>query len=216
VLTSDAEVALWGALPDGEGVAVVAGTGSIALAREAAHGRQARSGGYGYLLGDDGSAFWIGREAARMVLAAAEGRGPPTHLSGLLAPAARLNPRQLASLAPTVSQVAAEGDPIARDILARAGQALSALAIAAARGVWPEVPAQPLKVATCGGVWQAGQPLLGPFQEALRKGLPGATVVQPTLKPVGGALLLACRRAAGTRPGESDPERVQNIARARW
>jgi N-acetylmuramic acid 6-phosphate etherase len=213
VVTSDAEVALWGALPEGEGVAVVAGTGSIALAREAAGGRQARSGGYGYLLGDDGSAFWIGREAVRAALAAAEGRAPPTRLSNLLEHAAGPNVQRLASLAPRVSEAAAEGDPVARDILAGAGQALAELASAAARGVWPERAPEGLTVATCGGVWQAGPLVLEPFREALNKGLPGTTVVQPALSPVGGALLMACRRADPRGP---DPDRVQNIARARW
>jgi N-acetylglucosamine kinase-like BadF-type ATPase len=215
VVTSDAEVALWGALPDGEGLAVVAGTGSIALARDATSGRQARAGGYGWLLGDDGSAFWIGREAVRAALAAAEGRGPFTSLRDLATDAARLRVQELARLAPRVSQAATAGDAVARDILARAGQALGELAIAAARATWPVTEHQPdsLKVATCGGVWQAGQPLLEPFQAGLAEGLPGARITQPALQPAGGALLLACRRAD---PHGRDPERVEKIASARW
>jgi N-acetylglucosamine kinase-like BadF-type ATPase len=199
-VTSDAEVALWGALPDGEGIAVVAGTGSIALAR-AYDGRQARAGGHGYLLGDEGSAFWLGREAVRAALAAAEGRGPPTCLADL---AARrpVNPNELARLAPQVSQAAADGDAVARHILAQAGAALSQLTVAAARGVWPDGPPEPVKVATCGGGWQAGHVLLDPFRAALLHDLPVAQVVQPQLPPVGGALLLACRRAS---PLAEDP-----------
>jgi N-acetylglucosamine kinase-like BadF-type ATPase len=219
-VSSDAEVALWGALPAGEGVAVVAGTGSIALARDAVLGRQARAGGYGYLLGDDGSAFWLGREAVRAALAAAEGRGPPTRLTAVLEGlvAARLNPQRLASLAPLVSRAAADGDPLACAILSQAGKALSQIALAAARSAWPHGPPEDLKVATCGGVWQAGPPLLEPFQSAVTNGLPSAMVVRPVLPPVGGALLLACRRAS---PDDADPDRVARIAaglpaHARW
>jgi N-acetylglucosamine kinase len=194
---------------------VIAGTGSIALARENAHGQQARAGGYGYLLGDDGSAFWIGREAVRAALAAGEGRGPASGLSALGKHAARLGVQDLAALAPKVSQAAAEGDLIAADILARAGQALAGLAIAAARGVWPDAARQPhgVKVATCGGVWQAGTLVQEPFRAALSNGLPGATPVQPALTPVGGALLLACRRAARAQHGDlDDRDRVEKIA----
>jgi N-acetylglucosamine kinase-like BadF-type ATPase len=209
VVTSDAEVALWGALPHGEGVAVIAGTGSIALAREAASGRQARAGGYGSLLGDDGSAFWIGRQALRAALAAREGRGPATRLADLLQPEHPRTVQRLATLAPRVSQAAAEGDPVARDILAGAGQALAELAMAAARNFWTD---EPVMVATCGGVWQAGKLVLGPFKKALSKGLPRASVVEPALKPVAGALLMACRRAAQSKPGEPDAERVAKIA----
>src|SRR5262245_33131411 len=61
---SDAEAAYRGALGDTPGVLLLAGTGSMALGRNAS-GRWARAGGLGPLLGDEGSAFWIGREWLR-------------------------------------------------------------------------------------------------------------------------------------------------------
>jgi hypothetical protein len=62
-------------------------------------------------------------------------------------------------------------------------------------------------------VWQAGTLIQQPFSAALSKALPGATVIQPALTPVGGALLLACRRAARAQPGDpNDRDRVEKIA----
>src|SRR6266581_557596 len=61
---SDAEAAWLGALDGRPGVVVLAGTGSIVVGRDA-RGRWARAGGLGPLLGDEGSAFWIGREWLR-------------------------------------------------------------------------------------------------------------------------------------------------------
>lgn len=72
-VTNDALIALWGGLAGRQGVAVLAGTGSIALAR-AADGREARAGGWGYLLGDEGGAFWLGRAALASLLRVLEGR----------------------------------------------------------------------------------------------------------------------------------------------
>ena len=66
VVHDDAEIALRAAVPHGDGVVLIAGTGSIAYARvgEEVH----RAGGYGYLLGDDGSGFAIGRAALAQML----------------------------------------------------------------------------------------------------------------------------------------------------
>ena len=62
---SDVEAALLGALGSRPGVLVLAGTGSIVLGRDG-HGRLARAGGLGPLIGDEGSAFWLGREWLRL------------------------------------------------------------------------------------------------------------------------------------------------------
>ena len=68
-----------GALSLGWGVSVTAGTGVACLAVRRDR-RAARLGGHGFLLGDEGGAFWIGREGLRAVLRAADGRGPRTAL----------------------------------------------------------------------------------------------------------------------------------------
>lgn len=77
-LTNDAELVLTG-LDRAIGVAVISGTGSIALGRDAS-GQQIRAAGWGHLLGDEGSGWEIGRHALRAVARAADGRGAPTAL----------------------------------------------------------------------------------------------------------------------------------------
>jgi N-acetylglucosamine kinase-like BadF-type ATPase len=202
---SDVEAALWGAFPDGIGVVVVAGTGSIALARSA-DGSQSRAGGYGWLLGDEGSAFWLGREACRAALLATDGRGQPTVLSELLSaeldmrdawqlPARVRSARRIASLAPLVSQAADTGDEVAIDLLSQAGEILAHLAAAAVaprRGPGgAALSAPPRAVARCGGVWVAGAILIDAFDAALRRELPGALAVWPAQAAEYGALRLA-------------------------
>lgn len=72
---TDAHIAYHGALGERSGVVVIAGTGSILIGRQP-NGRLFRSGGWGYLFGDEGGGFWIGREAVRTALAFDEdGRG---------------------------------------------------------------------------------------------------------------------------------------------
>lgn len=114
----DTDAALAGAFRGAPGVVVVAGTGSGAAGRDA-DGRTARVGGHGFLLGDEGGGYWIGREAARAALRAADGTGPATALTvvvedafGSLADAERVvhqrptERRLLAGLLPAVAALA--------------------------------------------------------------------------------------------------------------
>src|SRR3989337_1666562 len=83
LVVNDALVALEAGAPRQPGVVVISGTGSICYGRNAA-GEAARSGGWGYVLGDEGSGYWIGRAALRAVLRESDRRGPRTALSQLL------------------------------------------------------------------------------------------------------------------------------------
>jgi len=204
-VSNDALIALWGALAGRQGVAVLAGTGSIALARSE-DGREGRAGGWGHLLGDEGSGYWLGREALAAYLRTVEGREQEGALSTLVGSAVGQRSvtdaiawlhsgdqqvTRVAALAPLVSEAAQAGDHTALDILRRAGQALADQAGAAARQVWDASPPQDLPVACCGGIWSAGPPLSEPFAFSLRAHLPEARITQPRLPPVGGAVLLA-------------------------
>ena len=75
------------------GVVIIAGTGSIAYGRNA-RSEAARAGGWGYMLGDEGSGYWIGRAALRAVLRDADRRGPATALTRLLLAPLRRRPRR--------------------------------------------------------------------------------------------------------------------------
>jgi N-acetylglucosamine kinase-like BadF-type ATPase len=117
---SDAEAAYHGALGERAGVLLLAGTGSIALGRDA-RGRWAREGGLGPLLGDEGSAFWIGREWLRAT-ARRRGRRPARRLGRAPDAVSRI-----AALAPSVLRRARRGDRAARLIVATALHALAQL-----------------------------------------------------------------------------------------
>ncbi|RCW43547.1 N-acetylglucosamine kinase-like BadF-type ATPase [Halopolyspora algeriensis] len=78
---SDCEVAFAAGTPQPDGTVLIAGTGAIA-ARITAHRLAATSGGYGWLLGDEGSAFWLGREAVRETLRALDGHALQEHVPG--------------------------------------------------------------------------------------------------------------------------------------
>ena len=118
-LTNDAELALTG-LADAVGVAVIAGTGSIAVGRDAA-GTMARSGGWGHIMGDEGSGYELGRLALKAAARAADGRGPQTALLPAI-----LREWKLARPDAMIDHVYPEGD---KGLIAR----LSALVFAAAR-----------------------------------------------------------------------------------
>lgn len=77
-LTNDAQL-LFGAFPDEVGIVLIAGTGSIALGQDR-HGKTARAGGWGYLIGDEGSGYDLGRRGIRAAAKAADGRGLQTSL----------------------------------------------------------------------------------------------------------------------------------------
>ena len=79
LMVGDQEIALRGAM-DTPGIALIAGTGSIAFGRNAA-GETARSGGYGHLIDDGGSGYALGRDALSAVVRALDGRGKETALT---------------------------------------------------------------------------------------------------------------------------------------
>jgi N-acetylglucosamine kinase-like BadF-type ATPase len=199
-IVNDALVALVAGAPDGIGIVLVAGTGSIAYGVDPS-GRTARAGGWGYLLGDEGSAYWLGHAAVRQGIRAADGRGPATtlyericaqlgvdHPSGLVKwfydqEHAR---NRVAELAFLVEEAAAAGDAAAAGLLDQAAQHLARAARAVADqlafpGLYPLV--------LSGGAFRACPSL----ERRLRDGLdlPQARVVRLDVEPAMGAVTLA-------------------------
>lgn len=82
-ITHDAEIALFGECEDGEGILVIAGTGAISYGRTR-DGKTHRVGGWGHLIGDEGSAYFIGKTMLNAVMKAYDGRGSQTILTELL------------------------------------------------------------------------------------------------------------------------------------
>jgi glucosamine kinase len=158
---SDVEAAYHGAFGEDAGVLVLAGTGSIALGRDR-RGRWRRAGGLGPLLGDEGSAFWIGRQWLR----AASG-GEPTRAARRLVAASDAVAR-IAALAPGVLGRAGRGDRAARRIVTAAQSALADLLATLARelGLRP-----PIAVSWAGSLLEDPQFRAGVWRAARRRGL---------------------------------------------
>jgi N-acetylglucosamine kinase-like BadF-type ATPase len=146
-VVNDGEIVLAAGSSENWGVALIAGTGSIAWGKTR-DGRIARAGGWGYLIGDEGSGFDLARGALRAVTQAEDGRGEPTRLRGAILThwgiesvseliprvyRSGLAPADLAGLAPLVVRTAAEGDAVAQRLIERASAALADTVIAVAR-----------------------------------------------------------------------------------
>ncbi len=198
-----------GALAGRPGVVVVAGTGSVAYGRTA-EGAEAVAGGWGYLLGDEGSGYWLGLQALAAAARAADGRGPPTRLLravpaalgaadlaevGARVYAGEVGRSAIAGLARVVDHLAEAGDEVCQGLLAAAADhlALAAMAVAA------RLQAETLPVALVGGL-RGSRRLVEGFASALGRRLPQAPVVPPAHPPVIGALVGAFL-LAGLPPG---------------
>ncbi|MGE4585545.1 MAG: N-acetylglucosamine kinase [Sphaerochaeta sp.] len=198
-LCSDGEILLVGGLGGLEGYALISGTGSLALSRSK-DGQIKRSGGYGYLLGDEGSAYWIAHQALIRSLRSLENRDLKTDLlTSLLAQCSlsktedliayvhhQATKADIARLAPLVTEHAQQGDPLAHDILVCAAKELVALVVSVQN---PAIHADELVLA--GGVLEK-DPIIRPlFTEGLHEVLPKLRIIEARGTALQGACLLA-------------------------
>ncbi len=209
LVVNDALVALEAGAPDAPGVVLIAGTGSIAYGRNDQN-QAARAGGWGYMLGDEGSGYWIGRAALRAVLREADRRGPATQLTGLLLHyygVARaqdliaqvyhgtLRPAAIAALAQCVQGAFSDGDAVAIGILRSAADQLESAALSVARRL--EMVGSEFPFVLSGGIFRA-VPWL---EEELARRLPMASPHSHTVllneEPAAGAVRLALAEARG-------------------
>jgi glucosamine kinase len=176
------------------GVVLIAGTGSIAWGM-APDGAEARAGGWGHLLGDDGSGYWVVREAARRALAEHDRGSPPGPAArALLAATGAAGPLEL-----TV-HFHAERAPERWAALSHTALAAdSALVAATAAELAALVRRVSERLRLPGPVVLAGGMVLGepPLEAALRAALPATTVLRAAGEPVAGAVRLAERLAMG-------------------
>lgn len=203
LIHNDALGALAAGTGRAEGVVVIAGTGTIAYGIDA-RGRTARAAGWGALLADYGSGFWIGWQALQAVVCAVDGRGPSTQLvDDILGHLKLKGPDDLiawtydqplewgrfAALAPLVTGAAEGGDSVAAEILRQAGEHLAASALAVVRRL--ELTARPFDLVLAGSVWKAGRWVEGPMQARVRAEAPYVQFIHPSRSPAEGAAMLA-------------------------
>jgi len=198
-------VAAWATATGGApGVGAISGTGSnvFGVGRD---GRAWRTGGWGHIVGDEGSGYWLGLESIKAALRDRDGSGPETALSdaaveffkapsvealGVMVYSKPLSKSEIAAFAIETAQWAERGDAVARALYeggARwlAGQIGAVIAQTGLEGAFP--------VGLIGSAYRAGAVFVGPLTRAIHQAAPGAQVATVEMAPVGGSLLLAAR-----------------------
>ncbi|MEM3766111.1 MAG: BadF/BadG/BcrA/BcrD ATPase family protein [Candidatus Bathyarchaeia archaeon] len=202
---SDAIAALMATTLGKPGVVVISGTGSIVLGLDE-DGVYHRVGGWGYLIDDEGGAFYIGREALRYAFMAYDGRGEATDLvehilrhfnvESLmdvvdLISLRRIGVVEIASLAPLVLKLWKNGDRIASNIIRKSCLEL----IHATSTVISRMKMERPLVGVRGGVFEGDADFTRLFFRVLKRRMPCIRRSKSRFKSVFGALLLAYRSA---------------------
>jgi N-acetylglucosamine kinase-like BadF-type ATPase len=209
LVVNDALVALEAGAPERPGVVVIAGTGSIAYGRNERN-QAARAGGWGYMLGDEGSGYWIGRAALRAVLRESDRRGPATQLTGRLLDYygvsraqdlihqvyhGTLRPAAIASLAQCVQGAFTDGDAVAIGILRGSVDQLESSALSVARRL--EIVGSDFPFVLSGGIFRAVPWLEEELARRLPLASPRSRTILLNVEPASGAVRLALAEARG-------------------
>lgn len=209
LIVNDALVALEAGAPGEPGVVIIAGTGSICYGRNA-DGWAARAGGWGYVLGDEGSGYWIGRHALRAVVREADRRGPRTLLTeralahfDVEKPQdliheiyyGGMRPGAIASLASEVHAAFVDGDGVAAGILEVAVRELatSAASVVARLGLEDE----PFHFVLAGGTFKAVPWMRDELVDRLPRVAPQAVITPLAVEPAEGAVRFAAALLGG-------------------
>jgi len=205
IAESDALAALTGAFGGGPGIIVIAGAGVIGFGRDL-NNEIIRVGGWGYLLGDEGSGFSVAQAALIAALKDWDGRGPETTLRQIFEQhfnvasieliisqiySSNFDRGKFAELAPLVFETADKGDAIAKEIVHNTGRAHGHLVRAAVeRGEWP----RPISLALIGKLFRRREVLLPGLWDVVSE--KDFDLVIPRFEPVVGAALLAMMATA--------------------
>ena len=200
ILVNDTTIAHHAAFAGGPGVLVIAGTGSNVLGVNA-RGESARAGGWGPIISDEGSGFWIGRTAVAQSMRAYDA-GRSTELLNAIIEAWKLPNREelvamansnpppdFAALLPAVLRCADTGDGLAREILSSSANELASLARIVIRKLW--APGAEVRIALTGGVFAHSTQIGQMFANAIRSESTAIDVNLEPVHPVMGALAMA-------------------------
>ena len=199
----DIRIALAGGLSGRPGIVQIAGTGSSCYGRNEA-GANWRSGGWGPLISDEGSGYWLGVEAMRAATRASDGRSQPTTLLETVLARLELphiddimrhiymegmSRAETAALGSLVIEAAQAGDQVALEIIGRGAQDMADCILAVARHL--DFISSECELALTGGVFQAGDVVVQPLREAVLERLPRCRITLAELPSAVGACLLA-------------------------
>ncbi|MBE0698084.1 MAG: hypothetical protein IH586_14280 [Anaerolineaceae bacterium] len=199
----DCRIALSGGLSGRPGIVLIAGTGTSCFGLNPA-GAGWRSGGWGPLIDDEGSSYWLGIQAMGAAVREFDGRGESTLLTQRVVDTLDLNDMnelmnrlyasgmtrtEIAALAPLVYSAAAQGDQAAQNLIRRGSAAMAECVLAVACKLGFNQGSSELAVS--GGLTHAGAALFAPLSEEVRLRLPGCRVMPAELSPVLGAGILA-------------------------
>ncbi|MDT7780794.1 MAG: hypothetical protein QOC99_3306 [Acidobacteriota bacterium] len=202
-VVTDADIALYGATEGKPGLVIIAGTGSICCGVNG-RGRHACAGGWGPVVGDEGSGSWIARRALQAVARASDGRGRKTSLVEAACDyfnVAKVEDLSTAVYAPNVtnSRIAGFGsrvvvaarkrDVVAREIIEEAGRELACAACAVIRKL--KMERERFQVAYVGGVFAAASMILDPLGVEVQSVAPRAFIAPPLLAPAEAAARMA-------------------------
>jgi len=203
---SDAIIALAGAFSNRHGIILIAGTGAICFGKNAEN-KVVRAGGWGYLLGDEGSGYFIGRNAIQAALKDFDGRGEKTLLRNVLESKFNLNSIDeivpliyrnkldrvaIADLAPLVFDQAKEGEPVAQQIIKETGSEMGKLAKAVA--VRLGFTNEKVNVALIGSIFKQRDMLINEINKELFEVSWDIEITEPDFDPTIGAAILALEK----------------------
>ena len=203
VVCSDCTIALVGGIGHASGIAVISGTGSIVFGQNR-QGQTKRVGGWGYLLGDEGSGYDLAIRGLQAALKFYDGRGNYTTLAEKFQVHLGLKNleelvevvyrrgwgvKEIAALSLIVDRAAAEGDRVADDIINSAVAELILATKTAISGLFN--PTEDLEIVTIGGVWSGEANCRERFEAGISAIVPKAKVISPRSEPAFGAGLLA-------------------------
>lgn len=217
MVTSDAATALQGSFLGSPGIVLISGTGSVAMGCDG-RGRCERAGGWGRILGDEGSCYDVGRKALLDVMKSWDGRRGPSLLqhkvaaflgtSGpdeiVRAASMKAFAGKIPGLAPLVFDAARQGDAGAQRILREASMDMAEMVGAVAT----RLNLNEFNLACVGGTFHDGDLILPVLEGRLRELGFGCRIAKPHLPPVGGALLMASTMLR-TRPAEGFAARLE-------
>jgi len=199
-ISTDELSTFYSALLKEYGVVVLAGTGSFVLGINK-RGVKASVGGWGPIIGDWGSGYWIGREALKSVVQEHDGMGSRTLLTekiinyygieSINCLRSVLVPDKVSQLASLVYEEALEGDAVALSIINRAADHLGKMAEYVIKKL--DMDNVEYDLSLTGGISKLGDLLCQSFQEGLSKTCPFINIIKPRCIPVIGALLLAMK-----------------------